>query len=155
MLEDSGAGLLLTQKRLRGKIVYPGESIELDDEKVFAGDGSNLKVNDHPHHLANIVYTSGSTGKPKGVMICHRGINNHVFTKIKELEMNENDTICHSLNIGFVASIWQILAPFFIGSKLIIYPQNVIHHAQVLFGRVVADEVSILEISTIVAKRLS
>ena len=146
MLEDSGAGILLRQKRTGGKIVDSGASIELDDERIAQGDGSNLKDNNNFQHLATIVYTSGSTGKPKGVMIHHCGIINHAFTKIKELEMNENDTICHSLSIGFVASIWQVLAPLFIGSKLIIYPQTVIRNARELLTKVAADEVTLLEI---------
>jgi acyl-coenzyme A synthetase/AMP-(fatty) acid ligase len=58
---------------------------------------------------------------PKGVLLRHYGICNHVFTKIKELEIRKEDILCHNLSSNFVASIWQIFAPLFVGARLVVY----------------------------------
>ena len=83
MLSDSGAPLLLTQKRLRGSLpAFPGVTRCLDDidSELAAGvdggsaDDLNLKI--ATTDVAYVIYTSGSTGTPKGVLVEHRGTYN-------------------------------------------------------------------------------
>jgi amino acid adenylation domain-containing protein len=78
MLRDSCAPVLLTRRRLAGKIRdHQAKVVFLDDR------GSRSSTTDDPSaagrspdNLAYVIYTSGSTGRPKGVMISHRNLTN-------------------------------------------------------------------------------
>ncbi len=45
--------------------------INLDDDRLYQGDGSNVENMNRSSDLAYVIYTSGSTGEPKGVMLTH------------------------------------------------------------------------------------
>src|SRR5437762_3635512 len=68
MLDDSGAAVLLTEKRLVGRLpAYAGPIVRLDeldaaerDEPEAAPPGSGARS----EHLAYVLYTSGSPGRP-------------------------------------------------------------------------------------------
>jgi tyrocidine synthetase-3 len=134
---------------------------QVDDESSFNDYGHHIDVKPDPRSrekkefpeevrtsdsLAYLIYTSGSTGKPRGVMLTHRGIINHVFTKIEELRMQKKDICCHNLSVGFVASIWQIIAPLFIGARINIYSSDVIFNPYELFKRIFENGVTVLEV---------
>ena len=154
ILEDSGAKVLLKSESLGNTALFRGTIIdfdpqmpELQSDDAFSlteqQDTEQLKDSDS---LAYLVYTSGSTGKPKGVLLRHLGINNHAFTKIKELELNCDDVVCHNLSVNFVASIWLVFAPLFIGAKVVIYSEDVINNPYELFKKAAEDKASVLEI---------
>lgn len=109
-------------------------------------NNSNVKIDSLPERHAAIIYTSGSTGKPKGVILNHRGIINHILTKIKLLGLCENDVLGHNLSFNFVASIWKLFASFFSGGKLIIYTDNFISNPGELFDTVKKEMVTVLEV---------
>lgn len=93
------------------------------------------------------MYTSGSTGKPKGVIISYRGIINHANSKIKLLELSDDSNISLSFNIGFVASIWQIVTPIYLGAKLTIYPRVLIKQPYTFFKKIQEDQLSFISIT--------
>lgn len=72
------------------------------------------------------IMTSGSTGEPKGIILQYAGILNHLECTRAMLDVERDSTLCLSFNIGFVASIWQILLPIMTGSLLILYKQSLI-----------------------------
>ena len=81
MLEDSGAAVLLTQRRLDARLQAPQRCarVLLDAElpKWASAPSANpdpAAVGLTPSHLAYVIYTSGSTGEPKGVMVEHRNV---------------------------------------------------------------------------------
>lgn len=78
-----------------------------------------VRVN-RPSDLAYLIYTSGSTGDPKGCMLEHKGILNHLFSKIDSLRISEGDVICHNSELYFVSAIWQVWAPLVTGGKLVL-----------------------------------
>jgi amino acid adenylation domain-containing protein len=145
-------------KEIAGIAFIPGEKasgktfarqvLMLDElkDQLQNKSGGNLEPLNTSADLAFTVFTSGSTGKPKGTMLHHRGVANHVLTKIKELAVEPDDVMCHSLNIGFVASIWQFFAPLFTGAPLYVYPENIIANPYELFLRTVKDGVTVLEV---------
>nr|WP_275106700.1 non-ribosomal peptide synthetase [Oceanipulchritudo coccoides] len=70
MVEDSGAGMVITTPDLAGTIAY-GSSIEVLTESVLVADadsGASLPL-PAEEQAAYIIYTSGSSGKPKGVSV--------------------------------------------------------------------------------------
>jgi amino acid adenylation domain-containing protein/non-ribosomal peptide synthase protein (TIGR01720 family) len=76
--QDSGLGLLLTVSSLAADggadAVFSGETILLDREATYQGDGANLPHENTADDLAYVMYTSGSTGRPKGCMVTHRNV---------------------------------------------------------------------------------
>ncbi len=78
MLKDSGTEILLTQSSLSDKVSFKGNSLLLDEEKLYTGDCSNLGLDYSSNSLAYVIYTSGTTGLPKGVLIENRSLVNYV-----------------------------------------------------------------------------
>ncbi len=119
-------------------------NVELKNVSHYSKD--NIDYQAKATNLAYIVYTSGSTGNPKGVLLEHRGIINHIFTKISVLKISSEDNLCNNLNSSFVASIWQNWAPLITGSKLIIFEEKVNLHIYDLINRAKEDGINVLEI---------
>src|SRR6185503_9464163 len=79
MLADSGAKILLTQRRVLDQIGWSVEDgvevIAVDELPEELSEGSTSLDEQHaspvvtPQNLAYVIYTSGSTGTPKGVMV--------------------------------------------------------------------------------------
>ncbi|MFP5260526.1 MAG: amino acid adenylation domain-containing protein [Blastocatellia bacterium] len=79
ILGDARAALLLTDKRLCGRVAGLGIKlvcIEDGSEHQAAELDSNLNIELSDKNLAYVIYTSGSTGMPKGVMVEHRSVVN-------------------------------------------------------------------------------
>ncbi|MDO6434620.1 amino acid adenylation domain-containing protein [Flavitalea sp. BT771] len=70
------------------------------------------------HDLAYIIYTSGSTGGAKGCMLEHKGVVNHLFSKLDLLQLQEGCMICHNSELHFVGGIWQLWAPLTVGGTV-------------------------------------
>ena len=146
MLADSKVDILLITGGNQNKFKFQGDIIDLDKQDLESGSGVNLEKISKPSDVAVIIYTSGSTGVPKGVILKHTGIINHIYTKIDVLEIKNHHILCLNLNITFVASIWQVFAPLFIGTKLVIYPKSVSNDGYLLFENIEKDKVSIAEV---------
>jgi amino acid adenylation domain-containing protein len=74
ILEDSGARLILTERRnqeLAERLATAGQTVMYVDEVTAAPAGRALRRN-ASDDLASLIFTSGSTGRPKGVMHTHR-----------------------------------------------------------------------------------
>jgi amino acid adenylation domain-containing protein/thioester reductase-like protein/non-ribosomal peptide synthase protein (TIGR01720 family) len=108
MLEDSGAGILLTQKHLLDKSAFSGEVIDLDDQEVYRGDGANPVQVNAARDLAYVIYTSGSTGKPKGVMIRHASLVNLIYWHRRVYNITPEDRATQLAGPAFDASVWEI-----------------------------------------------
>jgi len=99
-----------------------------------------------PEDLAYVIHTSGSTGVPKGVMLHHRGIVNHLFSKIDQFELKRQKTFLHASKLFFVGGIWQTWAPLLSGNTLIITPSDELMDISLLLDKAKEHEVEHLEI---------
>lgn len=143
IMDDSGACFLLScmpDSKIQTEI--PCFSFSEKDLYNLPSSSLVMELNEN----AYCIYTSGSTGKPKGVILKHVGIQNHIRTKIIECSINRKDILCFNLNIGFVASIWQLFTVFYTGAKTVIYPSVVSDNLPVFFDRLERDNVTIVEI---------
>ncbi|MFE4573443.1 non-ribosomal peptide synthetase [Paenibacillus chitinolyticus] len=120
LLEDSGAKLLLTQRRLLDRVPFEGTVLTLDDDSSYSGDGTNLEPVNGPEHLAYVIYTSGTTGKPKGVMLEHHGLVSLKNMFRDTLGITETDRVVQFASLSFDASCWEVFKALFFGAALYI-----------------------------------
>lgn len=104
---------------------------------------SDLIIYD-PKGLAYCIFTSGSLDMPKGVLLTYEGIINHIKTKISLLNLTYESNLCLSFNIGFVASIWQILTPILLGAQLYIYDNTLIKKPYQFLEQLERDKINVV-----------
>ena len=106
----------------------------------------NLPVRYTPNDLAYTIYTSGSTGVPKGAMVEHKGMLNHLYAKIFELDLTETDVVAQNATQCFDISVWQFLSALLVGGRTHICSDEVSHDPVQLLDQVVNKGVTILEL---------
>lgn len=94
--------------------------------------------------VAYVIFTSGSTGTPKGVAMTQRGMVNHLWAKIEELEVGPEDTIGQTTPHGFDPSVWQYLAGGLVGARAEVVPHSVASDPGALLDRVQTAGISVL-----------
>jgi tyrocidine synthetase III len=131
MLEDSRAGILLTQKHLKDNVFFRGEIIELDEENIYKDGIGNIEGINCSDDLAYVMYTSGSTGKPKGVMIEHKSVI-RLVKNANYIELNENDKILQTGAIVFDAMTFEVWGALLNGASLYLIAKDKILDADKL-----------------------
>ncbi|XVS67405.1 amino acid adenylation domain-containing protein [Actinosynnema sp. CA-299493] len=143
LVADSGARLVLASPAVASFAAELGADLlpvsdEVADEwpePVGAGDD-----------LAYVLFTSGSTGKPKGAMVTHRGMVNHLLTKVEDCSLSEVDTVVQNAPLTFDISIWQMLAPLVVGGTARVVAREFAADPRALFDRADAERVAVLEV---------
>lgn len=95
--------------------------------------------------LAYVIYTSGSTGKPRGVMVEHGGMINHLFAKIKDLDMNEKTVVGQIAVQTFDVSIWQLIAAFLVGGRTAVFLGEAAWEPRQLLQSIDREQVTLLQ----------
>jgi amino acid adenylation domain-containing protein len=123
MLDDSGAGLLLTREGLREKFPrFPGCVVSVDSaaRAIEAQPTDNLTDAGSLKDLAYVIYTSGSTGQPKGVMIEHRSLSNFITSVAAEYSIDRGDRVLQFASLCFDASAEEIYCALASGATLVL-----------------------------------
>ncbi|HVR97061.1 MAG TPA: amino acid adenylation domain-containing protein, partial [Thermoanaerobaculia bacterium] len=118
MVEDSGAGVVLTQKHLA--LVLGAKQLLLDTgwEQIARERGEPPRARVSSDNLAYVIYTSGSTGKPKGAMNTHRGIANRLLWIQSALGMDGSDVLLQKTPASFDVSVGEFFWPLVTGATL-------------------------------------
>lgn len=125
MLEDSDARVLIIQKHLAKYAQgFELEVVDLDNEDIYKGDGSNLGRRNSSSSLAYVIYTSGSTGKPKGVMVEHKSVVNVLSALQKQYAIMEDDAYLLKTSYTFDVSVAELFGWFMCDGRLIILPSG-------------------------------
>ncbi len=126
MLGDSKAALLLTDEKLfENWKSLDLQVINIKDELIYNGDGSNLPIHNKSSDLAYVMYTSGSTGKPKGNLITHYNIS-RVVKNTNYIDISSKDTLLQLSNFAFDGSVFDIYGALLNGAKLVLVNKETI-----------------------------
>ncbi|MET0646190.1 MAG: amino acid adenylation domain-containing protein [Pyrinomonadaceae bacterium] len=121
MLEDSRAGVLLTERHLAGAL--PGvraRVIALDAEwepisRLGAGNPENVTS---PSNLAYVIYTSGSTGRPKGVQVSHGALVNFLSSMTGRPGLSRSDILLSVTSLSFDIAGLELFLPLTVGARV-------------------------------------
>jgi amino acid adenylation domain-containing protein len=130
MIEDAGLRIILSRASLVEKIAAPGIEIvrtDSDWELIAEHSSQNPISAGSDESLAYVIYTSGSTGTPKGAMIEQRGMLNHLYAKIEDLQLTERDVIAQTASQSFDISVWQMLAGLLVGGRTEVVGDDTAH----------------------------
>jgi len=115
-----------------------------DDHQSSIRKGFDINYSDE--NLAYMIYTSGTTGKPKGVLIHQRGMINHLYAKINDLSITNNDIIAQTASAGFDISVWQFLAAAIQAGKVLIVDKETLLDASKFLQILKNQRITILEL---------
>ena len=124
ILEDCESKIVLTKKQFENKLRFAGEILDLEEERLYQGECSNLEKVNSPKDLAYVIYTSGSTGKPKGVMIEHGSAVNILLGLQQDYPLLEEDTFLLKTTYTFDISVAELFGWFYAGGRLAILEQG-------------------------------
>jgi amino acid adenylation domain-containing protein len=123
MLEDSGAPVLLTQRKLLASLPgYGGQVVYLDEFNWTPSptDEGSVESMVGPGHLAYVIYTSGSTGRPKGVAIEHCSAVMLIHWAREVYAPEELRGVLFSTSTCFDLSVFELFATLSAGGKVIL-----------------------------------
>lgn len=126
MLQDSQAGLLLTERGLADSLGF-NEAVtilDIDSRQIQDEDDSNLQGMYNSEDLAYVLYTSGSTGRPKGVAIEHRALHNFIEGIYDRISFTEDTSILSVTTCSFDIFGLETLLPLTRGLKVVIASED-------------------------------
>ncbi|MGE5340958.1 MAG: amino acid adenylation domain-containing protein [Candidatus Omnitrophota bacterium] len=95
---------------------------------------------------AYVIYTSGSTGAPKGAIVEHRGMMNHMWSKIRDFQITEQSVVAQNSPLSFDISVWQMFSALVVGGKTVIYHDEAVLETARFNAHIVEDGVTVLEV---------
>ncbi|MES1245199.1 MAG: non-ribosomal peptide synthase/polyketide synthase, partial [Acidobacteriota bacterium] len=149
-LEDSGARVVLTQRRLLGSLPADGLTVLcLDEERETASASEPVLIHPvHPENAAYIIYTSGSTGRPKGAVITHRALAVYVEAISRELGLVPDDRMLQFASPGFDVVVEEIFPAWASGAAVVLRESEAFATGEGLLRVIAEDGVTACELPT-------
>jgi len=121
LLEDTGAGVLVTEESLAGRLpAREGLRVELLAGSSAGGPRlarlSSLRFS--PDDPAYVIYTSGSTGRPKGVVVPHRAVV-RLVRGTDYVQLGPDDRVAQAANSSFDATTFEVWGALLNGGRLV------------------------------------
>src|SRR5215471_9277938 len=117
------------------ELLWQGQE-EWDDKNESKKKGGNLSY---------AIYTSGSTGTPKGAMVEEKGMMNHLWAKVTDLELTRDDVVAQTAPQVFDISVWQNFAGLVVGGRVEILKDEEAHDPRRLIEEVEEKRITVLE----------
>ncbi|MFI7151155.1 amino acid adenylation domain-containing protein [Nonomuraea sp. NPDC050022] len=121
LIEDSGAGFLLTTRELTTLLTTReparGQAIAVDAQDWSAEPEVDVPAPGGASDVAYLMYTSGTTGRPKGVLVPHRGIV-RLVRGVGYVRLDATARIAQIGATGFDASVWETWAALLCGGTV-------------------------------------
>ena len=118
-IADSGAVLLLTHRRLLGRLPRNERTCILIEDALTMPPGK-VSVTQDPESLAYVLFTSGSTGKPKGVCVPHRALANLLSSMQRQPGLGEEDKLLAVTSLCFDISALELFLPLVTGARIVV-----------------------------------
>lgn len=121
ILEDSGAGLILTNNenlQLAKEVENAGPAVLNLDHLDGDASAENLGLDVMPESLAWVIYTSGSTGRPKGVSQSHRNVLHETKVYTNRIRICIEDRLVLPTLCSSAASVRSICGALVNGASL-------------------------------------
>jgi len=147
ILEDSGAGIILSARAFKGITGSGYEIIQLEDRSIYRGEGANPENVNRPGDLVYTIYTSGSTGNPKGVMIEHRSLANFIKGMTDILDFNENESVLSLTTFSFDIFGLETIVPLTAGTRVVIGTRSEQLDMEAAARTIDKKQVSILQVT--------
>ncbi len=128
MMSDSKMALLVTDRRLLGKVSgLAAAAVCLDpaDAALTQRRRDNPRVRVAPQNLAYMIYTSGSTGTPKGVQISHRSAVNLFEWVRRQPGLTPQDRLLATTTLSFDIATVEVCLPLICGARLEVISRDV------------------------------
>ncbi len=166
--KDSGAAVLLTEKSVAVDYAIPiflWEELDNPDEGtdsiVINSTATDSAATDSTvasstltdtspsaaDHLAYIIYTSGTTGQPKGVGIRHASVVNLTRWLLRQAYHTNPGPALLTASVNFDASVQQIFAPLFAGSRLVMITEEERTHPDMYIDKLRSEGIGIFDIT--------
>jgi amino acid adenylation domain-containing protein len=144
MLEDSGAKILLSERRTAHRLPPHGATtLLLDEESIYAGrSDTDPAIAMAADDLCYVIYTSGSTGMPKGVMSPHRATVNRLQWMWTRYPFAPGEAISQKTALSFVDSVWEMFGGLLKGVKTVVLPDETVRDPRRFVGALAAAKVS-------------
>ncbi len=149
MLEDSGAGLLLTRERWAGRFVEAGVKVLCVDRDDCEGDSPaqrGPRTAAQPGNAAYVIYTSGSTGRPKGVVVPHRAAVNHGLAVAERYGLGSRDRVLQFASLSFDVSLEEVFPTWSQGGAVVLAAAGPAPAVEDLLNAARDSEVSVLNL---------
>src|SRR5213083_1213772 len=152
MLSRAGCRLVLTERGSTATLDRALESLSgvqtlyvdaVREENHADGD---LGVRVAPDQLAYVCFTSGSTGEPKGAMCEHAGMLNHLYAKVHDLRIGEEQVVAQTAPQCFDISLWQLVSALLVGGRTLLIEQEAILDAERFVDRLIAGRVAVVQV---------
>lgn len=119
MLEDSGAKMLVSRKRVYENIGYKNKIFDVDNFKGEEYEGDISPFKSGPDDLAYVIYTSGSTGNPKAVMIQNKALVNFVKAAQENFMYTGDEVVLSVTTVSFDIFIFEFFPSLINGLKIV------------------------------------
>ncbi|CAL9430771.1 Tyrocidine synthase 3 [Actinosynnema sp. ALI-1.44] len=120
LIADSGAALVLTQRRLADRVAALGAEVVVVDEPLPRHPTTDPEPLTGPDHLAYVIYTSGSTGRPKGVMVQHGSVLNFLDALDRRFDLTPDDRLLHKSPLAFDVSVREVFWALTRGASVVV-----------------------------------
>jgi len=126
LIADAGIERVLGAERWAGLLPpttpFSAVSEALVPGPATASPAAGRAPRARPEQLAYVLYTSGSTGEPKGVMVSHRALANRLLWSVADYPLTADDRVLQSASASFDFSLWELLAPWTAGARVVLAP---------------------------------
>ncbi|AKJ04229.1 non-ribosomal peptide synthase protein (TIGR01720 family)/amino acid adenylation domain-containing protein [Archangium gephyra] len=149
MLEDSGAGVVVTAGEAAGGLVGPGQvllRLDAEREALRAEPETPVPGGAGPEHLAYAIYTSGSTGRPKAVMVRQGAVANLIEALHRAVyaPLGPGQRVSVNGSVSFDTSVKQLFQVLR-GHMLDLTPEPVRFDGEELRGYLERQEVDVFD----------
>jgi len=123
MLEDSNAKVLITQRRLVGRVAAKDADLVCIEDLARHVSAQSPGSDATPDNLAYVIFTSGSTGRPKGVMVQHGNVSNF-FTGMDAVIGAEPGVWLAVTSVSFDISVLELFWTLTRGFEVVIQSES-------------------------------